>query len=224
MLAETWLVDSQQKKWCEVPDSEELWHVTNANSGSNGSNARRRDAGTEKVKDQVVWMSAVAIAVSAGMLDWRTRVISNWLTVPAFALGLCFNLFEAGTRGALRSLEGAGAALLLLLPVVLLRGLGGGDWKLMGALGSWLGPDKILVVLLATIFLSGLLALAQVIWKQQLFQTLRNLWELLQGFFVYGLRPHPELNLEDPAASTVPFGVAAAFATVACFWAGVHGG
>src|SRR5438094_5629721 len=40
-----------------------------------------------------------------------------------------------GTRAGL---QGAGLALALLLPFVVLRGLGAGDWKLMGALGAFL--------------------------------------------------------------------------------------
>jgi hypothetical protein len=38
----------------------------------------------------------------------------------------------------------------------------------------------------------------------------------VRGFFVFGLKPHPEINLENPAASTLPFGVAVAAATLLC--------
>lgn len=108
--------------------------------------------------------------------------------------------------------------MIVLLPVVLLRGLGGGDWKLMGALGAWLGPTAILVVLLVTIFVSGFLALVQIIRKKKVIETARNMWELLRGFFFFGLAPHPEINLDNPNALSLPFGVAAALATLGCFW------
>lgn len=108
--------------------------------------------------------------------------------------------------------------MMVLLPVVLLRGLGGGDWKLMGALGAWLGPTGILIVLFVTICVSGLLALVQIIRKRKFTQTARNMWELLRGFFIFGLAPHPEINLDNPNALSLPFGVAAALAMLGCFW------
>lgn len=161
------------------------------------------------------------VACVAALLDWRSRRIPNWLTVPALAAGLVTNLTLYGPAGLLHASEGAGAVMIVLLPVVLLRGLGGGDWKLMGALGAWLGPTRVLIILLATIGVSGLLALIQIIRQKRFVQTLRNVLELLRGFFVFGLTPHPEINLDNPTAQSLPFGVAAGLAMVICFCAGI---
>ncbi len=174
------------------------------------------------MREEAMWLCAAGIAGSAGILDWRSRRIPNWLTIPALLIGLAVNFATAGIAGGLQSLEGAAVALVVLLPVVFLRGLGGGDWKLMGALGAWLGPGQVLMILLVTIFLSGLLALVQIIRAKRFLATVRNVWELLRGFFIFGLQPHPEINLDNPAALTLPFGAAAALATFACFWIGWH--
>jgi len=165
----------------------------------------------------VFWILAVILTVWAGWLDWRSRRIPNWLTIPALIVGLGVNTIAAGWGGAKVALAGAGLPLLLLLPVVLLRGLGAGDWKLMGALGALLGWAQILLVLLATILLAGLFALVQLVRRRRVGATLTNLWELVQGFFVFGLTPHPAINLDNPGATSVPFGVAAAVATVLCY-------
>jgi Flp pilus assembly protein protease CpaA len=34
---------------------------------------------------------AMAFTALCAILDWRTRVIPNWLTVPVFAMGLVFH-------------------------------------------------------------------------------------------------------------------------------------
>jgi hypothetical protein len=45
----------------------------------------------------------------------------------------------------------------------------------------------------------------------------------VRGFFIFGLKPHPEFNLENAGASTLPFGVAAAAATLLCWGAAIAG-
>ncbi len=87
-----------------------------------------------------VWMLATIPAAVAGWTDWRSRRIPNWLTVPALFVGIAVNTLALGWAGAKEALLGAGLGLGLLLPFVLLRSLGGGDWKLVGALGAFLGP------------------------------------------------------------------------------------
>jgi prepilin peptidase CpaA len=77
---------------------------------------------------------AVLLSVIAGFTDFRSRRIPNWLTLPGFVVGLVLNTVATGVHGLRISLLGAGLGLLLLLPFVLLRSLGAGDWKLAGAL------------------------------------------------------------------------------------------
>jgi prepilin peptidase CpaA len=164
----------------------------------------------------VTWGIATVLALVAGWIDLRSHLLPNWLTVSGFAVGVLTNAILGGWAGAKTSLLGAGIALAILLPVVLLRGLGAGDWKLMGALGAIVGREEIIYILFFAIVVAGLIAVAQMIRQKRVAVTLLNLWELMRGFFLFGLKPHPEINLENPAASTLPFGVAVAAATLLC--------
>jgi prepilin peptidase CpaA len=164
---------------------------------------------------------AVILASWAGWLDWRSRRIPNWLTVPALVLGLTLNTaasrFLGGTgtwAGMKFGLAGAGLGLLLLLPFVLLRGLGAGDWKLMGALGAFLGGRNLLYVLFGTVLIAGLMAVVEMIRRRRVRQTLANLAVLIHAFVTFRLRPQRgTISLDNPDLMTVPFGVAAAVAT-----------
>jgi prepilin peptidase CpaA len=168
---------------------------------------------------QTIWAFTLALTISAGFIDWRTRRIPNWLTVPSLFLGIAMHGWMAGWHGAVWSIEGAGLALVVLLPLVLLRALGAGDWKLMGAVGAFMGPKMFLFVLLASVLISGLMAFAMMLWTSRVKQTLRNLYVLVQGFFAFGLRANPEISLDNPGLLKLPFGVAAATGTVLCFLA-----
>jgi prepilin peptidase CpaA len=161
-----------------------------------------------------VWGLATLVAVIAGWTDWRSRRIPNWLTVPAFVVGLGFNTITAGWPGAKSSLLGAAVGLGLLLPFVAIRSLGAGDWKLMGALGAVLGPRWLLVVLLCTIFVNGIMAVVLVVWKKRVRQTLHNIWIMLTSLMTFRL-PGTELTLDDPNALKVPFGVAVGITVIA---------
>jgi prepilin peptidase CpaA len=160
-----------------------------------------------------LWMFSVVIAVAAGWTDWRSRRIPNWLTVPGLLAGVAANSAMLGWPGAKASLLGAGLGLALLLPFVMIRSLGAGDWKLVGALGAWIGPSRLITVLIVTVFLAAAMALVLIVWKKRVQQTAHNMWHMLRAFFTLHL-PGPEVTLDDPRAAKIPFGVAAAVAVV----------
>ena len=137
--------------------------------------------------------------------------------MPALLLGVALNTIVWRLPGTRAGLQGAGLALALLLPFVVLRGLGAGDWKLMGALGAFLGPHKLLVVLLGTILIAGLMAVVEMVRRRRVKQTLANLAVLIHAFVTFRLTPQRgTINLDNPDLMTLPFGVAAAAATIIC--------
>ena len=165
----------------------------------------------------VVWSLTVVFTCWAAWLDVRTRRIPNSLTVSGFLMGVAVHTVIGGWHGVLASLEGAGLGLLILLPLVLLRGLGAGDWKLMGAVGAFLGPWGMLIVLFVSVLVSGVMAVLTMMHAQKVVATLRNVVVLVKGFFVFGWHGNPQITLDNPGLLKLPFGVAAALATVICF-------
>jgi prepilin peptidase CpaA len=161
----------------------------------------------------VVLGLAVALAVAAGWTDWRSRRIPNWLTVPGLLAGIAANGAVSGLAGVKTSLLGAGLGLLLLLPFVLVRSLGAGDWKLAGALGAFVGPGTLIDLLMGSIFVAGLMAIVLVIYKGRLKETLRNIGGLLRSMFTFRM-PGAEVSLDNPNSLKIPYGVALALTTL----------
>lgn len=156
---------------------------------------------------------AAFLAFAAGWTDWRSRRIPNWLTIPGMTVGIAANAAVLGWTGAKLALEGVGLGLLLFLPFVLVRALGAGDWKLAGALGSFLGPHRLLVVVMGAILVAGLMAVILIVYRRRVGQTLRNIGRLLFAFAT-GHAGVSSVSLDNPEALKVPFGVAMAAAVI----------
>jgi prepilin peptidase CpaA len=161
----------------------------------------------------VVLGLAVALALIAGWTDWHTRRIPNWLTVPGFLVGVSVNVLANGWAGLKTSLLGAGLGLLLLLPFVFLRSLGAGDWKLAGALGAFVGWEGLVDLLMGSVFVAGIMALALVIYKRRFKETMRNIGGLLASIVTFH-KPGAEVSLDNPQSLKVPYGVALALTTL----------
>jgi len=161
----------------------------------------------------VILAGAVAISLIAGFTDLRSRRIPNWLTVPGLVIGVVANTVFGGWSGLRTSLLGAVIGLALLLPFVLLRSLGAGDWKLAIALGGFTGPGLLMDLLIGSVFVAGLMAVALVVYKGRVRQTLRNIGHILISLVTFRL-PGTHVSLDNPESLKVPYGVALALTVV----------
>jgi len=150
----------------------------------------------------------LAVALVAGIWDLRTRRIPNWLVLTGLLLGFLLNGFLFYGPGLLRAAAGFGLALLVYMPLYLLRGMGAGDVKLMAALGAIAGWRLWLGIFILSGLLGGILAVILTLARGRLRRTLWNV-----GFIVSELlhfrAPHltrAELNVDDPKAVTLPHG------------------
>lgn len=116
----------------------------------------------------------VAGAGSSAVVDLRTRRIPNSLTLPLAGIGLGLAVSGASGLSLGASLVGLFVGLLLMLPGHLVGGTGGGDVKLMAALGSVLGPQRVLSAFLYSAIAGGLLAIAYAVARGRLHTTLRG--------------------------------------------------
>ena len=158
----------------------------------------------------------VVIVTVAGIFDFRSRRIPNWLNVLGVVLGLATNIVLFRSEGFVTSGLGLGLALLVYMPLYLLRGMGAGDVKLMAAVGAIAGPSNWLYIFLFTCILGGLLAFIMVVLKGRLYVTLQNVACLLSDFarFRAPHAAHPQLDVHNSKSLSLPHGVSIALGSV----------
>ena len=112
--------------------------------------------------EEGAWLSA-----AAAVIDIRTRRVPNALTGATVAAGVAIATAGIGTTGIVAAIAGGLVGLALLLPGYIWGGTGGGDVKLLAALGTLLGPDRIIVAFFATAISGGLIALATALLRRR---------------------------------------------------------
>jgi prepilin peptidase CpaA len=164
-------------------------------------------------------IALVLVAGSAAWSDLRTRRIPNTVTVGGLLLALGLRA-AAGWAPLLDGLEGAGLALLLTVPFFVLGALGGGDTKLLAAIGAFMGPAKFVGCMLLIALLGGAIALGDAVRRGVLIPVMLNCVTILRQWGTLG-RSGQARTIATPDALTIPYGVAiAAGAVVWWFWGG----
>jgi prepilin peptidase CpaA len=157
-----------------------------------------------------ITLGVTVVAAAASDL-WR-REIPNWLTLGAIGAGLALHPVFNGWVGLKFSLYGLGLAALIFLPLFMLRWLGGGDVKLMGAVGALGGWENLIAIFILDALLAGAVALVLVIVRGRLLRTLKNMLRM-------GARERaPELEAGNEKSLGLPRAVTIAIATLVVFW------
>lgn len=99
--------------------------------------------------------------------DFEQQVIFDRMLVPFAVLGLVSLPLLGRPFGDHLLAMVAGGAVFLALAIVTRGGIGGGDIKLIAALGLWLGCDQLLTVGVSGILLGGLAALVLLACKRR---------------------------------------------------------
>jgi prepilin peptidase CpaA len=155
----------------------------------------------------------VLVVITAAIFDLRWRRVPNWLTVSGVLLGVVLNTLLLPSQGLLSSLEGVGSALLIYVPLYLLRGMGGGDVKLMAAVGAIAGPGNWLRIFFLTLIFGAVAAIILIFVKRRVRRTFQNIGLILVSLGS-GQAPYaknPELDVREEQGVRLPHAV-----TIAC--------
>ena len=113
----------------------------------------------------LLWCGFVAVLVALAGIDWDTTLLPDNLTLPllwaglvAAALGWTIPL-ESALWGAVAGYLSLWTVYWLFKLVTGKEGMGFGDFKLLAALGAWLGANMILPIVLAASIIGAMVGI-----------------------------------------------------------------
>ena len=162
-------------------------------------------------------LGLMSVAISTLMLaaawaDVRGRRIPNVLTLSGFGVAIALRLM-AGPGAGIDGVTGAILAFVLCLPFFVLGVLGGGDAKLLMALGAYTGPRDLLQAMLLVASIGGIIAAGDAMRKGILLPVLYNCGDIIRHWATLGRRG-TNRSLATTGALAVPYGVAIALGSL----------
>lgn len=158
----------------------------------------------------------LTLVACAGIYDVLYRRIPNWLTGTGVALGLTVNtLLHPVWTGLRLSLAGLLLALAIYMGLYALRAMGGGDGKLMAAVGSMVGWENWMAIFAITAVIGALAGLVLAAQRGRLRKTLANVAFILSE--MKSARPayirREELDVRSSKSFGLPHGAVIAVGT-----------
>ena len=165
----------------------------------------------------VVFIAAIVVAAIAAVSDWRRGEIPSWLTYGALALGPMLHVGRmvvahetmdaALTEGGFSIV---GALVCALVPALLYKqgAIGGGDVKLLAALGALLQTMFGVEAQMYGFFSAALIAPARLAYDGKLIATLKSSLTILANLFLPKTR---QRHVEETALSWFRLGPAVFF-------------
>lgn len=150
---------------------------------------------------------ALLVGFAGCVTDLRSRRIPNVLTFGAAAAGLAFHAITGGTSGFVLSGAGWVVGVAVFFVPFALGGLGGGDVKLLAALGAWVGPQDVFWMAMYAGIAGGVLAVVVAAAHGYLRQAWSNIRFLWAHWMVTGIRPLHAVSLEGSTGPRLAYAV-----------------
>ncbi|HOK54218.1 MAG TPA: A24 family peptidase [Armatimonadota bacterium] len=157
----------------------------------------------------------VVVLSIAVFTDVRTGKIKNWLTFPAIVSGPVVNWIDGGMPQAMSSLAGLAVMVLVGAVLAILKITGGGDIKLLVAVGSLVGMPLVAESLAFSAFAGGLLAIAVLIKQRRALSTTKQVAQQVWMRVGLGI----EGAMQFSGRTKIPYSIAIAAGSIAAlFW------
>lgn len=162
------------------------------------------------------------LIIISGLYDIKERKIPNTITFTGIFIGIIFNIVTEGWMGLLQGILGLLAGLAIFFLPFAMGGMGAGDVKLMGAIGSLMGWKFSMMTAFYSAIVGWIMVLIYLLYIGKLRDTLkRMMYSLINILLQFAIRigynemvykAHEKFskNGQDYKRIYIPYGVAIA--------------
>jgi len=147
------------------------------------------------------------LLILAAYFDVKNNQIPNRITLPVTVFGFILGALDSGFSGLFSAALGFLTGFLPCFFLFRLNGLGGGDVKLMGAVGTLAGTKFVLFTLWYSSLIGFTIALFILIKNRQLINGLKKSYYLILSIFIKQKSVENYSN-DEKKSLTIPYGIA----------------
>ncbi len=164
---------------------------------------------------EVILFVLAVVAVGAAS-DLARGLIPNWLTVAGAVGGVILHTAQEGLMGFTIGIAGWFVGIALLIGFYACGGMGAGDVKLLGAVGSCLGPSGVMQAALVVALSGGIYALVVRARHRGWRATLRSIYTGCLTIALTGCPAPAETS--TGLEPSLRYGIAIALGTTLTLW------
>lgn len=174
------------------------------------------------MEEWIKYFLVILLAISTAT-DARDSKIPNVLTMPFALCALILHAYSKGMDGLLFSLAGMTVGTGLLIVPYMMSGMGAGDVKLMGAVGSFLGAKATCEAFILIGLAGGVYSLALILIRRDVFKEFFSEKLIILSSMVM-LRQYLPIHSESSGQKPrLKYAVAIAFGTIIYLLLKSHG-
>ena len=165
-----------------------------------------------------MYIFLIILLFLATVTDLIRHKIPNAISLGGIAAGFVCQGWFMGSEGLLSGFLGLLVGFALLLPFYALRAMAAGDVKLMAMVGTFVGPEVVLVCVASTLILGMVLALGYVAMSGKGLKLLRRYGLMAKTFFVTRKWIYIPPTPDDGGAMRFPYAMAIFSGTAFALW------
>jgi prepilin peptidase CpaA len=159
-------------------------------------------------------ITLLALLLASAFTDLKSCRIPNFLTFPSIISAQILYSFASGFDGFLFSTAGMVTGIALLVIPYIMGGMGAGDVKLMGAVGSFLGAKATLEAFIFIALAGGIYSLALILIRRNIIRVFFSEKLMILSNMVM-LRQYVPIEIGNTGQKPrLKYGVAIAFGTI----------
>lgn len=160
----------------------------------------------------IAYIGFATTTMIAGIIDIKTLTIPNKISIPLALAGLIYHTYIGMWR---MSIVGFLVAFAVGYVCFALGGMGGGDVKLMAAIGAWCGVEGYIFILLIASVIALIWTFVVAIKHGALINFLKQIRDMFVSLKMYGLQAlFQNQSKEKPSREPIPFGFCLGIASI----------